>query len=160
MLKRVLPLAAIGAISAIGVTATGAQAQDSQPSTFDSAIIRPKFAPDPILLKGVTGGQSLARSVAGTAETETGACLGYMSQQPYHRLELKARFRYLSIVATSSTDTTMVIQGPGGTWCNDDYDGKDAGISGEWLPGAYNVWVGSYKKDQVVPYRLKISETR
>jgi hypothetical protein len=100
-----------------------------------------------------------AQSVAGTEETETGSCLGFMNAQPNHSLDLKARFPYLSIVATSSVDTTMVIKGPGGTWCNDDYIGKDAGIAGEWLPGPYKVWVGSYSKNKSVPYRLKLSET-
>jgi hypothetical protein len=158
MLKRILPIASIAALSAIGIAVipTAAQAQ----STFDSAIVRPKFAPDPMQLEGVTGGQSTAASVAGTAETETGACLGYMDSQPYHSLDLKARFQYLSVVASSSIDTTILIKGPGGTWCNDDYQGKDAGISGEFLPGRYDVWVGRYGKTQAVPYVLRISETQ
>ncbi len=157
MLKSVLSFAAIGALSTIGLvmTATIAQAQ-----TFGTATVRPKFAPDPMNLKGVIGGQIAASSVAGIAETETGACLGYIDQQPDHNLNLASRFRYLSIVAASSVDTTMVIKGPGGTWCNDDYDGKNAGISGEWLPGLYNIWVGSYGKNRAIPYVLKISETR
>jgi hypothetical protein len=158
MLKRILPMLSIGALSAIGIAVTTTEAQAQ--STFDSAIVRPKFAPDPMQLKGVTGGQSTAASVAGTAETETGACLGYMDSQPYHRLELKSRFRYLSIVASSSTDTTILIKGPGGTWCNDDFQGKDAGISGEWLPGNYDVWVGQYSKTKAVPYVLKVSESQ
>ncbi|MBE9030687.1 hypothetical protein IQ266_13195 [filamentous cyanobacterium LEGE 11480] len=160
MLKRIFPFVTIGALSAIGIMALSPAAQAQNSSTFESAVIRPKFAPDPMQLKGVTGGKSTAKAVAGTAETETGACLGFMDKQPYHRLELKQRFRYLSIMATSSTDTTMIIKGPGGVWCNDDYDEKNAGISGEWLPGGYDVWVGSYSKTKAVPYVLKISETR
>jgi hypothetical protein len=158
MLKRILPIASIAALATIGVVSMGAEAQAQ--STFDSAVISPRFAPDPMQLKGVTGGQSLAKSVAGQADTETGPCLGFMDSQPYHRLELKSRFRYLSIVATSSTDTTMLIKGPGGVWCSDDYQGKDAGVSGEWLPGSYDVFVGSYSKTKSVPYVLRVSETQ
>ncbi len=159
MIKRILPGLSIGALSAIGIAVTTAPAQAQ--STFDSAIVRPKFAPDPMQLKGVTGGQSTAASVAGTAATETGACLGHMDSQPYHRLELKSRFRYLSVVASSATDTTILIKGPdGGIWCNDDFQGKDAGISGEWLPGSYDVWVGQYSKTKAVPYVLKVSESQ
>jgi hypothetical protein len=158
MLNRILPIMSIAALATIGIAATTTAVQAQ--SIFDSAIVRPKFAPDPMQLKGVTGGQSSAASVAGTAETETGACLGNMDSQPYHRLELKSRFRYLSIVASSSTDTTILIKGPGGTWCNDDFQGKDAGISGEWLPGSYDVWVGSYAKNKAIPYTLKMSENQ
>jgi hypothetical protein len=158
MLNRILPILSIAALSAIGIAATTAPVQAQ--SIFDSAIVRPKFAPDPMQLKGVTGGQSATASVAGTKETETGACLGYMESQPYHRLELKSRFRYLSIVASSSTDTTILIKGAGGTWCNDDFQGKDAGVSGEWLPGSYDVWVGSYARNKAIPYTLKLSENQ
>jgi hypothetical protein len=158
MLNRILPILSLSALSAIGVavTTTPVQAQ----SIFDSAIVRPKFAPDPMQLKGVTGGQATTANVAGTAESDTGACLGYMETQPYHRLELKSRFRYLSIVASSSTDTTILIKGAGGTWCNDDFQGKDAGIAGEWLPGSYDVWVGSYARNKAIPYTLKLSENQ
>jgi hypothetical protein len=158
MLNRILPILPIAALSAIGVAVTTAPVQAQ--SIFDSAVVRPKFAPDPMQLKGVTGGQSSTASVAGTKETETGACLGYMESQPYHRLELKSRFRYLSIVASGSTDTTILVKGPGGTWCNDDFQGKDAGVSGEWLPGSYDVWVGSYARNKAVPYTLKLSENQ
>jgi hypothetical protein len=58
MLKRILPIVSIGALSAIGIAVTSTEAQAQ--STFDSAIVQPKFAPDPMQLKGVTGGQSAA----------------------------------------------------------------------------------------------------
>jgi hypothetical protein len=54
----------------------------------------------------------------------------------------------------------MIVVGPGGTWCNDDLDGKNPGIVGEWLPGIYNVWIGSYTKGQYLPYKLKITEVK
>ena len=54
----------------------------------------------------------------------------------------------------------MIIKGPGGTWCNDDFDGKDAGIVGEWLAGTYQIWVGSYEKGKYLPYTLKITEVK
>ncbi|MDB9523974.1 hypothetical protein PN480_18785, partial [Dolichospermum circinale CS-1225] len=53
-------------------------------------------------------------------------------------------------------DTTMIIKGPGGTWCNDDFDGNNPGVVGEWLPGTYQIWIGSYKENDSLPYTLKI----
>jgi hypothetical protein len=52
----------------------------------------------------------------------------------------------------------MSVKGPGGTWCNDDFDGKNPGIVGEWLPGTYQIWIGSYKENESLPYTLKITE--
>jgi hypothetical protein len=153
MLKPVFSVAA-STVVALGI-ALSAQAQ-----TYAPATIKPKFAPDPMVLEGVAGGVQSASSVAGTAETPTGACLGFVDREPNHKLELKAFFNYLSIVADGQADTTIIVKGPGGTWCNDDYQGKNAGVSGQWLPGSYEVWVGDYKKDKNTQYRLKISETQ
>jgi hypothetical protein len=60
----------------------------------------------------------------------------------------------------SPEDTTIIVRGPGGSWCNDDSQGKNAGIAGEWLAGTYNVWVGSFDKTKSPPYILQITESR
>ncbi|MHC5833095.1 MAG: hypothetical protein ACYT04_98205, partial [Nostoc sp.] len=60
----------------------------------------------------------------------------------------------------SPEDTTIIIKGPGGTWCNDDFDGKNAGMIGEWLAGSYQIWVGSYEKGKYLPYTLQITEVK
>jgi hypothetical protein len=57
----------------------------------------------------------------------------------------------------SPQDTTILISGPGGTWCNDDFEGKNPGIAGQWLAGTYKVWVGSYDKNNYHPYIIRIS---
>jgi hypothetical protein len=163
MLKPVLlfsTLLTASFVTASLVTLGMSAPAQAENSTFAPAIISPKFTPDPIQLEGVAGGNQTAKDVAGTAETPTGACLGFVNDQPNHILELKSFFKYLSIVADGSADTTIVIKGPGGTWCNDDYQGKNAGVSGQWLPGRYEVWVGGYTKDRSATYKLKISETQ
>jgi hypothetical protein len=153
MRKSVLLLMALASLG----MSLPAQAQSG---TFAGATVKPKFVPDPMELQGISGGTQSAKAVAGTGETPTGACLGYVDEQPDHVLSLTAGFKYLSIVTDSKADTTIVIKGPGGVWCNDDYQGKNAGISGQWLEGEYKVWVGGYKKDKSTPYTLKLSETR
>jgi hypothetical protein len=131
-----------------------AQANDA------NATLNPGFSPDPRQLSGTSGGSTSAREVAGRVDTPTGACVGFMTDQPDHNLELKAFFKYLAVSVQSREDTTIVVKGPGGIWCNDDYDGKNAGVSGEWLPGNYQIWVGSFKKGNSLPYTLRITETR
>jgi hypothetical protein len=129
------------------------------PAHAETVSISPQFSPDPLSLPGASGGSVSVQAIAGKAETATGSCLGFAEQQPNQQLNLTAFFDSLSLVVDSSVDTTMVVKGPGGVWCNDDYQDKNAGISGQWLPGIYQVWVGNYNK-QKVPYTLKISASQ
>jgi hypothetical protein len=69
-------------------------------------------------------------------------------------------FNYLRLQVQSSEDTTLVIRGPGGTWCNDDYTDMNPGIAGQWLSGTYHIWVGSYERENYHPYVIRISETQ
>jgi len=71
---------------------------------------------------------------------------------------LTSFFNYLAIEVQSPEDTTIVIKGPGGSWCNDEYQGKNPGLAGQWQPGTYGIWVGSYDKSKFHPYIIKISE--
>ncbi len=138
-----------------------APAQPVQAQTiFENVTIGPKFSPDPMIIKGISGGSIPVSDVAKLKETPTGPCVGFVDEQPDHTIELTAFFKYLSLVVESPQDTTIVISGPGGTWCNDDFQGKNPGIAGQWLAGTYRVWVGSYDKNKYHPYVIKISEVQ
>ncbi len=130
------------------------------PIFFGDVTIGRKFSPDPWTVRGMSGGTLTGRQVAGRGETPTGPCTGFFDQKPDHTLELTSKFDYLKIKVESPEDTTLVISGPGGSWCNDDFDGKNPGIIGEWLPGTYNIWIGSYKKDQYLPYTLEVTKVK
>jgi hypothetical protein len=54
----------------------------------------------------------------------------------------------------------MLIRGPGGSWCSDDVSDRNPVIAGEWLPGKYEVWVGSYEANMSFPYLLELSEEK
>lgn len=129
-----------------------------KPTVFENVNLSPKFSPDPTILKGISGGSVPAKTIAGRADTATGPCVGFMDEKPDHVLVLTAFFNYLSVVVEAPEDTTMVVSGPGGTWCNDDYQGKNPGIAGQWLPGTYKIWIGSYDKNKYVPYIIKITQ--
>jgi len=136
-----------------------AQAQPAQSQQiFENVTIGSKFSPDPMTIKGISGGSVAARSVAGRAETPTGPCVGFVDQPPDHTIVLTSFFNYLSLQVESPEDTTLVISGPGGSWCNDDLQGKNPGIAGQWLAGTYKVWVGSYDKSNYQPYIIRMSE--
>ena len=125
-----------------------------------TVTLNPGFSPDPIELRGVSGGVVAAKQAAGQAETPTGACVGFVDSQPDHTLELNSYFDYLRLQISSPDDTTIVVRGPGGIWCNDDFQDKNAGIEGQWLAGTYEIWVGSYVKDKAIPYTLNVSARR
>jgi hypothetical protein len=136
-----------------------AQAQPAQP-IFENVRIGPKFSPDPMTIRGISGGSVPARSVAGRGQTPTGPCVGFVDQQPDHTIVLTTFFNYLSLQVQSPEDTTVVISGPGGSWCNDDFQDKNPGVAGQWLAGTYKVWVGSYDNSNYHPYVIRMSQVR
>ncbi len=138
---------------------TVANAQEVSP-IFGDVTINQQFSPDPWVLKGMSGGSESSNQIAGRSETATGPCTGFVDETPDHTLALTSKFDYLKLQVESPQDTTIMIKGPGGTWCNDDFDGKNPGIVGEWLPGNYQIWVGSYEKGKYFPYILKITEVK
>jgi len=130
------------------------------PPIFDSITIKPNVVPNPTGLRGVSGGPMSAshRSVANRVESPTGPCVGYVDLQPNHRMTLTSFFNDLRLEVQSPADTTLVVKGPGGSWCNDDAGGsKNPAIAGQWQPGIYSIWVGSYENNEYHPYILKIT---
>jgi hypothetical protein len=136
-----------------------ADAQETPPIFGDVTIDR-QFSPDPLVVRGMSGGSVSENQIAGRTETPTGPCTGFVDEAPDHTLILSSKFDYLKLQVQSPQDTTITIKGPGGTWCNDDFDGKNPGIIGEWLPGKYQIWVGSYEKGKYFPYTLQITEVK
>ncbi|NJK38668.1 MAG: hypothetical protein HC835_17730 [Oscillatoriales cyanobacterium RM2_1_1] len=140
---------------------TLAQAQPSPSSSipiFENVTLSPNFSPDPLTVRGLSGGSVASEKTAGRAETPTGPCVGYVDEQPDHTLVLTGFFQYLSLQVKSNADTVLVVRGPGGSWCNDDYTDRNPGIVGQWLSGTYEIWVGSYKPNTYNPYVIKISD--
>lgn len=126
----------------------------SQPANI---TLSPQFSPNPMELKGTGGGSTAINTLIGRSDSPTGPCTGYANATPNHTVTLRAFFNSLSVNVDSPQDTALVIQGPGGTWCNDDMDGKNPGITGQWLPGKYDIWVTTYAKDKTAPYVLKMT---
>jgi hypothetical protein len=74
-----------------------------------------------------------------------GDCESDISDPPGMRLSYGAGGELLRIIATSDTDTALVIRTPGGEWlCNDDAMGGLNPIISVSSPaaGEYNIWVG------------------
>jgi len=135
------------------------QAETPVLGLFETITLAPGFTPKTITMRGVSGGNTVANQLVKKKDTPTGPCVGFIDQQADHTIILEQGFPELSLWVESPGDITLVIQGPGGTWCNDDHSGtKSAGISGQWLQGTYEMWVGSYQKGEYHPYKILIRE--
>ena len=125
--------------------------------TSDKIIIA-DFLTQPIVATGTSGGTIPLQKIAQTENTSTGYCDGYADSQPNHVLELMSFFEFLRLEVESSADTTVLIRGSGGVWCNDDAGTANPVIEGQWQPGVYQVWVGSYQADSDRNYQIKITD--
>ncbi len=132
-------------------------AEETHPIFADITIEKHPLK-EPLTVRGMSGGSIPAKQISERRDTPTGACTGYMDKEPDHTLRLKNKFDYMKLLIESPEDTTLIVKGPGGTWCNDEFEDKNPGIVGEWLPGLYELWIGSYKEAHYLPYTLRISD--
>jgi hypothetical protein len=130
------------------------------PPNLENITLGPRFSPNPLELRGNAGGSTPIKEVVKRADTPTGSCTGFGNAKPNHTVVLTEFFNALNLQAESAEDTAIAIQGPGGVWCNDDFVGKNPGVSGQWLPGTYRIWVSSYDKTERPAYVLRITESR
>ena len=115
------------------------------------------IAKAPLVLKGNSGGAIIAKEISQIENTATGYCDGYVRSQPNHVLKLESFFESLRLEVESSADTTILVKGPGGIWCNDDAGSANPMIEGQWQPGVYQIWIGSYQANSNNRYRIKIT---
>src|ERR1051325_1820568 len=111
---RILALAAsVGAIASIPASA---QNINGRPN-FGQVNLRSGFNPDPRVVSVVSGGSIPAPRLRGA-----GPCRGFISSSPDVRLVYQASGRYPLIISVDSNeDTTLVINGPDGSFrCDDD----------------------------------------
>jgi len=127
---------------------------------FENISIEPKFQPSPQSLRGISGGTEEMQKYSGKAQTETGACIGFIDAAPDHKVTMRTEFKNLQLKVLSSGDTTLLVRGPGGSWCSDDVVDRNPSMGGQWLAGTYEIWVGSYEANTSYPYLLQITETK
>lgn len=110
------------------------------------------FVPDPQQGQGVAGGPVAGRSVQGN-------CNGYIPAQPQHVLMTQTGFRFLRVTTGSADDTTLLVRGTMGTWCDDDTFGRNPSVDLQNLPpGRYDIYVGTYAPNRPAPYQILFSE--
>jgi len=109
---------------------------------------------DPFIVS-VNGGGSFDASTLG------GDCSGYVNIQPVARIDWEGEADLAKIFFYSDHDPTLIIQSPDGAFhCNDDASDLllDPSVTFENPEdGVYNIWVGSYYPDQLIPGVLVVT---
>ncbi len=136
---------------------TGASLNFNVPSALAQIAINQNTLTQPLTIEGISGGSIAALKITHTENTATGYCDGFANSQPNHILKIDSFWQFLRLEVESAADTTILVQGPGGTWCNDDVSSANPMIEGVWQPGIYKVWVGSYQAGSSNNYQIKIT---
>jgi len=141
---------AIALLAALLPVSTGANAQEKVPiNLIDEAIE----------VQGVTAGSESFTRLA-SRDRRRKICLGFGASEPEHTLILPREQPRLRIsVDSEGKDTTLLIQGPSGIDCNDNYRRahRDAGVTDRnWPAGTYQIWVGSFNRGDRINYTLRI----
>lgn len=149
--------AALMLAAAISIPAAPVLAQDFDADpTYGEFHLEPGFDPDPALLSVLAGGSV-------DAESKFENCQGYISASPDVRLfwdGQSASGLTIKISVMSNADTTLVVNGPDGSWYCDDDSGEDSNPSIELAPtaGRYEIWIGTYSEGELKKAVLGISE--
>lgn len=111
-------------------------------------------------VRGVTAGERSLAEIAGR-DRRRKVCLGYAAVEPDHTLILTQPQPRLRIaVSSEGQDTTLLISGPRGIDCNDNYrrEHRDAAVTARnWPAGEYLIWVGAFEEGELINYQLRIT---
>ncbi len=107
---------------------------------------------------GATGTSGGGVDASYLGNTDTGPCVGNVTVLPDHSLHVNQDGR-LQFDVESFQDTTLLIYGPDGWRCNDDFNELSPGLTDYFAAGDYQIWVGSYERGYH-DYRLTVSANR
>lgn len=162
--STVIPPATTPEVGAATATATATATPDGAGLTlnynlspvFGSSTIASGFVPDPFYA-GITAGGPVDVSYLG------GACRGYTSVAPsYSVTYTSGSFPLLRFYFVGSSDTTMIINSPNGSYfCVDDSFGTvDPTIDfNNPATGRYDVWIGTYSPGASISGTLYVTES-
>lgn len=154
MMRHMISCSAIVAIATICAGSASAQNAGLGPNS-GQVQLRSGFTPDPYTVQVVAGGNQDGNRLPGS-------CTGWISDAPDFRVTYSAGNLPLAFRTVSGTDTTLIINDPGGNWaCDDDSfgDGDAQVVFRRPSSGVYDVWVGTFNRDSTAQAVLGITET-
>lgn len=140
-MKKLFSILAVAA--ALSVPGIAAAQNAGLPANFGQIRLSAGFTPDPYRVNLTAGG-----SIDAYTETDLpGSCVGNISSAPDFEVTYSAGSLPLVFRTRSSTDTTLIINGPDGRWsCDDDSWGDgDAEVRfNRPASGTYDIWIGTF----------------
>lgn len=148
-------LAAGAAMATLAATGVAVAQNYSLAPTYGTVNLAAGFTPDPYVINVQSGGNINAQNM-------NSACRGFIADAPDVRLNYTSGQYQLMLSVDSAADTTLVVNGPDGSWYCDD-DGGNNGMNPlvRFNPprsGQYDIWVGTYGSASLQPAQLYISE--
>lgn len=148
-------VAAGAALLAIAGSTALAQNYNANPNYGTHNLVT-GFTPDPYVVPLRAGGNLAAQNLSSS-------CRGYITDAPDVRLNFQGGSNLPLIISVASgADTTLVVNGPDGSWYCDDDSGNN-GLNplirfNNPQSGQYDIWVGTYASASLAPAQLYISE--
>jgi hypothetical protein len=119
----------------------------AQGGSYGGGVIAP--GSPPIVLSGQSGGPRNANSMGSS-------CRGNIAFAPDHVFNVVAPMQVTFTVLNQGGDTTMIVMGPSGVFCDDDSAGSlRPQVSQMLMPGQYQVFIGTYGGGGMHPYTLR-----
>jgi len=140
------------------LTGDGGGLDASLDANYGAGELLAGFEPDPKALEVSAGGDIDASAYLGSE------CPGFVTAAPDLEITWTGSgggLRFYFVAATAGDDTVLIINDPNGDWyCGDDsYEGFNPTIDFATAPdGVYDIWVGSYVADTLVPGTFLITE--
>jgi hypothetical protein len=110
--------------------------------TYGQTSLRAGFTPDPFVVQLQSGGAINASQTIGQG------CRGYVAEAPDYSIQYTAGSSLpLRIGVSADRDTTLVINGPDGSWHCDDDGGEGLNPLVQFsspASGRYDIWVGTW----------------
>jgi hypothetical protein len=88
-------------------------------------------------------------------------CVGIVQREPHYIVRFRRGVNNLRVFATSTTDLTIAVNAPDGTWhCNDNSSGRNNPLIAieHSSAGQFDIWVGTRLPGPLVPASLTITE--
>lgn len=133
----------------LAIVALAAPEARAQGGSYGGGMIGP--GSPPITLSGTSGGPRNASAMGSN-------CRGNIAMVPDHVFTVTAPMTVRFEVLNASGDTTLVVMGPSGVFCDDDSgNGLNPRVMQHMMPGQYQVFVGTYGGRSMFPYTIQVA---
>ena len=140
-MKRIIGAVALAV--ALALPGMAAAQNTGLTANFGEIRLNAGFTPDPYRVNLTAGG-----SIDAYTDTNLpGSCVGDISNAPDFEVTYSAGSLPLVFRTRSSTDTTLIINGPDGRWYCDDDSWGDGDVEVRFnrpASGTYDIWIGTF----------------